>query len=676
MTVEIRDRRVFVEGEPFPLLSGELHYWRHDPSIWPKLLAEIAALGLTAVSTYVPWSVHEVAPGRFDFGSIDPRNDVGAFLDLAAERGLRAIVRPGPHVNAELTRFGFPERIFRRPECLAQTGQGTVAVLPVPPRAFPCPSYASEAFLEEVATWFAAVAPVLKGRLAPAGPIVAVQVDNEMSYFFRTATYDQDYSDGAVALFRRFLEEKGRAGLGAAPPSRFEARSPEDLVRHLDWIEFKEEHLARTLARLRGMLEREGVKGVLFTHNYPPARIHAPPFAVPLAERSVDAQGIDVYQSRTQYHYAKRNFLYLEGTSRFPAVWEFATGSTPLVRPIELADERFLFGVALMHGIRAFNFYMTVERDRWYGSPVAADGRRRAEHARALAEWVALFRELSLDRTRRRSDVLLILPREYLRLEAATDVFDPLPPPILDDLGARAKDRCLEDRFGLPEAAQLAGAREWETWYWALSVLGYPFALGDSLSTPEVWRRHRALVVPTSSFLSAEFELRLLDYAAAGGSLVVGPRLPEIDLAGGEGGRLLEALGRPDPAPGLGRDREVTHGKGRILRYGEPLLPATSPRLPAGLDRTVRLLLSKASLAPLYPAVSDLVETAWHDGDGYGVLFAANPTPEPLRAAIRFEGRRTFHPPGGGTPRAGTDGWQFDLGPYTVAALRVTEEES
>ncbi len=128
MTVEIRDGRLHVAGEPFALLSGELHYWRHDPSLWEKLLAELVALGLTAVSTYVPWSVHEVSPGRFDFGQSDPALDLGRFLDRAGAAGLRAIVRPGPPANAALPRFG-GDRSARLEAARRQAARSVNAVL-------------------------------------------------------------------------------------------------------------------------------------------------------------------------------------------------------------------------------------------------------------------------------------------------------------------------------------------------------------------------------------------------------------------------------------------------------------------------------------------------------------------------------------------------------------------
>src|SRR4051812_24501715 len=106
-----------VGGRVVPLYAGSVHYWRLDPSVWRRALTEVRALGVHYVDTYIPWGVHEKGEGKFEFGKDDPRRDVGAFLRLVHELGLLAIVRPGPHINAELTYFGIPERIIYNPEC-------------------------------------------------------------------------------------------------------------------------------------------------------------------------------------------------------------------------------------------------------------------------------------------------------------------------------------------------------------------------------------------------------------------------------------------------------------------------------------------------------------------------------------------------------------------------------
>jgi beta-galactosidase len=126
--------------------------------VWRPALDELRKLGARFVDTYVPWSVHELARGVFDFGRKDPRLDIVHFLRLAGEVGLFAILRPGPHINAELTHFGIPERVVWDDACQARSAARGRVILPIPPLAFPVPSYSSAAFHAEAAKWLEAVA--------------------------------------------------------------------------------------------------------------------------------------------------------------------------------------------------------------------------------------------------------------------------------------------------------------------------------------------------------------------------------------------------------------------------------------------------------------------------------------------------------------------------------------
>lgn len=66
-------------GELLPLWAGSMHYWRLAQHEWRAGLEAMRAMGLRLVDTYVPWGVHELAPGQYDFGEKDPRLDVVRF---------------------------------------------------------------------------------------------------------------------------------------------------------------------------------------------------------------------------------------------------------------------------------------------------------------------------------------------------------------------------------------------------------------------------------------------------------------------------------------------------------------------------------------------------------------------------------------------------------------------
>ena len=82
-----------LDGEPFRVLSGSLHYFRVHPGQWADRIEKARLMGLNTIETYVAWNVH--SPSRGVFLTDGPR-DLARFLGLVHEAGLRAIVRPGP----------------------------------------------------------------------------------------------------------------------------------------------------------------------------------------------------------------------------------------------------------------------------------------------------------------------------------------------------------------------------------------------------------------------------------------------------------------------------------------------------------------------------------------------------------------------------------------------------
>jgi beta-galactosidase len=168
-----------------------MHYFRHDPADWGPALDALRAMGMKLVDIYVPWGVHEISQGHYDFGAREARNDVRRFVKMAHERGLFVILRPGPHINAELSYFGVPERVVWDPACQARTPKGNPVILPMVPISFPVPSYASDTFHDQAAEWIGAVGRELSDLVFPQGPIVMIQIDNEGALYFRDGPYDQ-----------------------------------------------------------------------------------------------------------------------------------------------------------------------------------------------------------------------------------------------------------------------------------------------------------------------------------------------------------------------------------------------------------------------------------------------------------------------------------------------------
>ena len=65
--MELADSGFVLNGEPFFIYSGEIHYFRILKKDWKDRLQKAKKAGLNTVSFYIPWIWHEYKEGSFDF---------------------------------------------------------------------------------------------------------------------------------------------------------------------------------------------------------------------------------------------------------------------------------------------------------------------------------------------------------------------------------------------------------------------------------------------------------------------------------------------------------------------------------------------------------------------------------------------------------------------------------
>jgi beta-galactosidase len=680
LSVTLGEQGLVADGQTIPLVSGDIHYWRHSAKDWPMLLDRVCKLGLKMISTYVPWSVHEAGPGTFDWGDLDPSKNLGRFLDLAAERGLKVLVRPGPHINAELTYFGFPPRLFENPIYLARNARGGLVILPVMPRAFPVISYASEAFWKELAGWIDAAASIIGPRRYPNGPICGVQLDNELSYFFRTSAYDQDYHPDARTKWIDFLIDKygdefkvsdayrmPKLAADLVMPDRFFAEDPHDLPFHLDWAEFKERLLNDSLARLRLLWEDRGVRDIVFFQNYPVCDAKSP-FNLGRAEQSVDFCGIDFYMHKYEFAALKRKMLFLSGQSRFPVSPEFASGCYQFWPPVDLHDQIFTTKVAWMFGLKGINFYMIVERERWYGSPITRQGGTRRDYWDFYEAHLEMLDRLKPWTLNRQARVCLVSVRDYERLEAATTAIAPVTPLVIESL-APAEDFCLEGNFGFARPIQYLYAKMLRGWELSLTKLGIPYVIGTSEMTADQLAGFDAVVCPTFEFLSAAAQKTLMHFLSAGGKLVCGPEIPGLDERMDEYAILMSYAARP--VEKLACEAEDVDLLVCDAGKGEMILVTDVPLPPENMLPVAQVICDRLDLKPLYPITAPC-EASLHVGEGRQVLYVANPSPETQRPRITLPTpNQSFIDLETGHRFYGDSVVEMDMPPYSVRILEV-----
>lgn len=634
-TVEVRPEGLYLRdtGEMIPLWAGAMHYWRHAPEDWGPCLDAMKAMGLRLVDTYVPWGVHETAQGSFDFGERYARLDVARFIRLAAEKGMHVIARPGPHINAELTYFGLPERVVWDRECQARTPHDNPVILPLVPVAFPVPSYASDAFHDETALWFEACGRVLAPLLYPHGPIVMLQVDNEGALYFRDGPYDQDYHPDAVRLFRTFLREKYSSVTSlrdawndtaitfanVAPPIRFDAKEANELARHLDWMEFHEHLLAEAMGRFNTSLENAGLTTVPTLHNFPLGEAATPLNASRMAE-VVDLIGLDYYHAANPQHHMtilRRTgelATRCEGRQVPPFGAEVGAGFPPFFPPLDDKDSLYTLMAAMAYGLRGFNLYMAVDRDRWVGAPIDVHGmpRRLADDYHALIE---VLDRVKFNTLHRATPVKLVVPRALRRLSRATHAFGPVTPAAFHIAGAGPLESCLEDDFGLGEVAPIVGESFVRAFERALLARGVPFSYagGESLEMSIVGAAW--IVCTTAGGLKADVLTSLRGAKERGIVVTIGPRVPERDGS-------MRVLAKPHDVRGL-----------EVEALSDP----------SQADVLVARRIDELSL-PAYPVdVPDVHVTLHEDHDGVPrVAFVMNPTAKAVVATIGLGSTRVL----------------------------------
>ncbi|MGW0465259.1 glycoside hydrolase family 35 protein [Streptomyces sp. NPDC003027] len=165
--LQIDDGGFRLDGEPFRLLSGGLHYFRVHPAQWADRLRKARLMGLNTVETYVPWNLHQPRPDRF---RLDGALDLPAFLGLASAEGLHVLLRPGPYICAEWEGGGLPSWLLAEPGIRLRSRD---------PR-----------FLSAVDDYFERLLTPLAPYLATrGGPVLAVQVENEYGAYGDDTAY-------------------------------------------------------------------------------------------------------------------------------------------------------------------------------------------------------------------------------------------------------------------------------------------------------------------------------------------------------------------------------------------------------------------------------------------------------------------------------------------------------
>jgi beta-galactosidase len=190
----VSGKRFQLDGQPYQIISGEMHYPRVPRPYWRDRFRKARAMGLNTITTYVFWNLHEPRPGVYDFSG---QNDIAEYIREAQQEGLNVILRPGPYVCAEWELGGYPSWLLKDRNVVLRSQE---------------PKYTAA-----VERWFTRLGQEIRPLLlANGGPIIAVQVENEYGSFGDDHAY--------MGALKNLLERSGMA-----PQVLYTADGPEKI---------------------------------------------------------------------------------------------------------------------------------------------------------------------------------------------------------------------------------------------------------------------------------------------------------------------------------------------------------------------------------------------------------------------------------------------------------------
>ncbi|HLN56261.1 MAG TPA: beta-galactosidase family protein [Bacteroidales bacterium] len=167
-TFTLGETEFLLDGNPYQIISGEMHPARIPAEYWKHRIQMAKAMGCNTISVYLFWNFHESQEGVYDFET--GNHNIAEFFRLVQEEGMWLIVRPGPYVCAEWELGGIPPYLLRIPDI-----------------KFRCmdPRYMAAA-----EKYIARLAQELKPfQVTNGGPLLMIQIENEYGSFGNDRNY-------------------------------------------------------------------------------------------------------------------------------------------------------------------------------------------------------------------------------------------------------------------------------------------------------------------------------------------------------------------------------------------------------------------------------------------------------------------------------------------------------
>jgi len=167
-TFVLGETEFLLDGEPFQIISGEMHPARIPVEYWRHRIQMAKAMGCNTISAYIFWNYHEQEEGEYDFTT--GNRNIREFIEIVQDEKMWLLIRPGPYVCAEWELGGIPPYLLRIPD---------IELRSMDPRYIE----AAERFMSRLAE---EIKPYL---ITEGGPILMIQVENEYGSYGKDKEY-------------------------------------------------------------------------------------------------------------------------------------------------------------------------------------------------------------------------------------------------------------------------------------------------------------------------------------------------------------------------------------------------------------------------------------------------------------------------------------------------------
>lgn len=540
MRLEMKEQAFWLDGTPHFFYGGEVHYFRIAAQQWRDRLWRLRDMGITTVSTYIPWIWHAPEQDDYDFdGRTHEQRNLLRFLDLSDNIGLSIFVRPGPYIMSELRHEGLPDWLLERyPEIIARAGHGEIHPTGMV-------SYLHPVFLEQVSRWYSALSIALNPYFCQnGGPIILTQIDNEVGMLHWVSGI-ADSHEAQKSHTAEYQDVLNAETYGDAPY----------------WQEgvFWREYRTRYLSRLTAEARQDGFPGpyVINVHGFRDFSVYSRGVDYPIGLSQLAGAasipgallGGDLYPGHVTYdnfHDLALAVTYTRSVNRSDTAAispEFQSGRFQDRPGIEPSDLDLAARISISYGLNGLNWYMLSggenpdsiglfgRRHDWQ-APIGKDGELR-QSAEVVSHLGSLFQSFGqqLAVSQPVIDMHIGYYSAYYMTENAWTDNAPEDRHIIEEIVSERESLHFDGIYRILVASNLTVG--------AVAIDKVEQAL-DPAALPFLW-------VASARYMDARTQLRLSQYVRAGGILILGPRLPEWDFQGRPCRILADTLDLPIP---------------------------------------------------------------------------------------------------------------------------------